>query len=102
MRPAPSHIYTVSGVPREDEILPGEDCRAGGISILRDYVWPKRALRPNRVTVRFESEPGRQPQADWGEQRTVIAGAGVTVPRPANADRNAPPGVEVFEEAKLV
>jgi transposase len=31
---------------------------AGGISILRDYVRPKRALRPSRATVRFETEPG--------------------------------------------
>ena len=52
---------------------------AGGISILRDYVRPKRALRPSRATVRFETEPGRQLQTDWGEQRTVIAGQAVTV-----------------------
>jgi transposase len=52
---------------------------AGGISTLRDYVRPKRALRPSRVTVRFETEPGRQLQTDWGEQRTVIAGQPVTV-----------------------
>jgi len=45
-----------------------------GISILRDYVCPKRALRPSRVTVRFETGPGRQLQTDWGVQRTVIAG----------------------------
>lgn len=51
----------------------------GGISILRDYVRPKRALRPSRATVRFETEPGRQLQTDWGEQRTVIAGQAVTV-----------------------
>jgi transposase len=52
---------------------------AGGISILRDYVRPKRALRPSRVTVRFETEPGRQLQTDWGVQRTVIAGQDVAV-----------------------
>jgi transposase len=46
----------------------------GGISILRDYVRPKRALRKSRATVRFETAPGRQLQSDWGEQRTVIAG----------------------------
>jgi transposase len=51
----------------------------GGISILREYVRPKRALRPSRVTVRFETEPGRQLQTDWGEQPTVIAGQAVTV-----------------------
>jgi transposase len=32
----------------------------GGVSILRDYVRPKRALRAgSRATVRFETEPGR-------------------------------------------
>ena len=30
----------------------------GGISILRDYIRPKRALRPGRATVRFEAAPG--------------------------------------------
>jgi hypothetical protein len=52
---------------------------AGGISILRDYVRPKRTVRPSRATVRFETEPGRQLQTDWGEQPTVIAGQAVTV-----------------------
>lgn len=51
----------------------------GGISILRDYVRPKRTLRPSRATVRFETEPGRQLQTDWGVQPTVIAGEPVTV-----------------------
>jgi transposase len=46
----------------------------GKISIVRDYMRPKRALRPGRVTVRFETEPGRQMQSDWGEIRTAIAG----------------------------
>jgi transposase len=44
---------------------------AGKLSILRDYIRPKRALRPGRVTVRFETEPGRQVQSDWGEIRTM-------------------------------
>jgi hypothetical protein len=51
----------------------------GGVSIIRDYVRPKRALRPSRATVRFETEPGRQLQTDWAVQRTVIAGAPVDV-----------------------
>ena len=42
---------------------------AGGISILRDYLRPKRGLRPGRATVRFETEPGRQLQSDWATQR---------------------------------
>ena len=52
---------------------------AGGISILRDYLHPKRALRPGRATVRFETEPGRQLQSDWATQRTVIAGQATAV-----------------------
>jgi transposase len=47
---------------------------AGRISILRDYIRPKRALRPGRATVRFETEPGRQLQSDWGQVRTLIGG----------------------------
>ena len=51
----------------------------GGISILRDYVRPKRSVRPGRATVRFETEPGRQLQTDWGVQSTVLAGQAVVV-----------------------
>ena len=47
---------------------------AGRISILRDYIRPKRALRPGRATVRFETEPGRQLQSDWGQVRTRVGG----------------------------
>ena len=46
----------------------------GGISILRDYIRPKRALRPGRATVRFETAPGQQLQSDWGAIETVIGG----------------------------
>lgn len=52
---------------------------SGGVSILRDYIRPKRALRSSRATVRFETEPGRQLQTDWATQRTVIAGQEVDV-----------------------
>ena len=51
----------------------------GSVSVLRDYIRPKRALRPSRATVRFETEPGRQLQADWATQRTVVAGQEVDV-----------------------
>jgi transposase len=51
----------------------------GGVSIIRDYLQPKRPLRPGRATVRFETEPGRQLQTDWAVQPTVIAGQPVTV-----------------------
>lgn len=46
----------------------------GGISILRAYITPKRALRPSRATVRFETDPGQQLQSDWGELITTLAG----------------------------
>lgn len=46
----------------------------GGRTILRQYIQPKRALRPGRATVRFETEPGKQLQSDWGEVVVEIAG----------------------------
>jgi transposase len=46
----------------------------GGYTILRQYVQPKRALRPGKATVRFETKPGQQMQTDWGELETKIAG----------------------------
>ena len=46
----------------------------GGLTVLRDYIRPKRALRAGRATVRFETEPGRQLQSDWGEIITSLAG----------------------------
>jgi transposase len=46
----------------------------GGISILRDYIHPKRVLRRGRSTVRFETSPGRQMQADWGQILTTVGG----------------------------
>lgn len=47
---------------------------AGGLSQLKRYVAPKRLLRPSKVTVRFETEPGRQLQSDWGEVVMPVAG----------------------------
>jgi len=47
---------------------------AGGVSILRDYIRPKRVLRKSRATVRFETPAARQMQADWGEIVTTVAG----------------------------
>ena len=46
----------------------------GGSTMLRLYVQPKRALRPGRATVRFETEPGKQLQNDWGEIVVPIGG----------------------------
>jgi transposase len=46
----------------------------GGYSILLEYIQPKRVLRPSQATVRFETEPGKQLQSDWGEVVMEIAG----------------------------
>lgn len=46
----------------------------GSATILREYVQPKRGLRPGRATVRFETKPGEQMQSDWGEVVVEIAG----------------------------
>jgi transposase len=51
----------------------------GRPTIVRAYIQPKRALRPGRATVRFETEPGQQLQSDWSEIMTEIAGALVKV-----------------------
>jgi transposase len=47
---------------------------AGGYTVVRDYIQPKRALRPSRATVRFETKPGEQLQHDWGELWTQLGG----------------------------
>jgi len=47
---------------------------AGGSTIVRDYIQPKRALRPSRATVRFETAPGAQLQNDWGNVQTMVGG----------------------------
>jgi transposase len=47
---------------------------SGGYTMLRQYIAPKRALRPGKATVRFETEAGQQLQSDWGEQETMMAG----------------------------
>jgi len=47
---------------------------AGGMTIVRQYISPKRALRSGRATVRFETRPGQQLQSDWGEVWVEIAG----------------------------
>ncbi len=51
----------------------------GRLSILRDDIRPKRARRPGRATVRFETAPGPQRQSDWGEIETVIGGQATVV-----------------------
>lgn len=51
----------------------------GKLTILRDYIQPKRALRAGRATVRFETKPGQQLQSDWAEIVTLVAGEQVRV-----------------------
>lgn len=51
----------------------------GQITLVREYITPKRALRPSKATVRFETAPGRQLQSDWGSVVTVVAGEEVGV-----------------------
>jgi transposase len=51
-----------------------EEGYEGGLTILREYMAPKRALRSSRATVRFETVPGQQLQSDWGETKTEISG----------------------------
>ena len=47
---------------------------AGGYTVVREYLQPKRALRPSKATVRFETPPGEQLQHDWGELWTEVGG----------------------------
>jgi transposase len=51
----------------------------GSLTILREYIEPKRALRPGRATVRFETQPGQQLQSDWGQVSVDIAGQATKV-----------------------
>jgi transposase len=52
---------------------------AGKSRVLRDYIQPKRVLRPSKATVRFETEAGEQLQHDWGELFTEVAGERVKI-----------------------
>ena len=47
---------------------------AGGLTILRDYVRPFKRDLTRRVSERFETEPGRQAQIDWGECGSIEVG----------------------------
>jgi transposase len=51
----------------------------GQLTVLREYIGPKRVLRAGKTTVRFETAAGQQLQSDWGEQLTQIAGEAVKV-----------------------
>jgi transposase len=73
-------VWNAVVILREIEALGYE----GGITIVREYIAPKRALRAGKATVRFETPPGRQLQSDWGEIKTLIAGQAVKVDFIAN------------------
>lgn len=47
---------------------------AGGLTILRDYVRPLKRNLTRRVSERFETDPGRQAQIDWGECGSITVG----------------------------
>ena len=56
-------------------VIPGEiqvKGFTGEYTILREYIQPKRALRSEKATVRFETEPDEQLQTNWGEIVTEI------------------------------
>lgn len=46
----------------------------GGMTILRDYIHPRRTLRESKATTRYETNPGQQLQHDWGELHVEVAG----------------------------
>ena len=57
----------------------------GAVTILRDYIRPKRPLRQSRATVRFETAPGKQMQNDWGQIETIVDGVATKVHFSVNA-----------------
>jgi transposase len=46
----------------------------GKYTVVSEWLKPRRPVRESRATVRFETEPGRQLQSDWGEIWTTVAG----------------------------
>ena len=69
-------VWNANVILREIQV----DGYTGGYTVLRQYIQPKRtAERPSRATVRFETEPGKQLQSDWGELVTEIGGKAVRV-----------------------
>src|SRR2546427_6812749 len=56
--------HVTNAAVRFDEIR--ERGYAGGRSILWEFLHPLRELVADRVTVRFETAPGKQGQVDWG------------------------------------
>ena len=44
----------------------------GGITILKEYMHDIKEQHVRRLVDRFETEPGRQSQMDWGECGTIV------------------------------
>jgi transposase len=63
-------VWNAKVILREIQV----DGYEGGYTILREYLAPKRVLRPGRATVRFETPPGQQLQTDWGAIEVELAG----------------------------
>lgn len=63
-------VWNAKVILREIQV----DGYRGGYTMLRQYIQPKREQRPERATVRFETQPGEQLQSDWGEVVVEIAG----------------------------
>jgi transposase len=51
----------------------------GGITILREYIQPRRSMRASKATVRFETEAGEQLQTDWGQIITEVGGQALKI-----------------------
>jgi len=64
-------VWNAQVILREIQVLG----YTGGITVLKNYIHPKRVMRSSRATVRFETPPGRQLQSDWGEiVRPIVVG----------------------------
>jgi len=46
----------------------------GGITILKDFVHPFRVRRQPEAVMRYETKPGEQAQADWGQVNYIENG----------------------------
>jgi transposase len=51
----------------------------GGYTAVREAVQPLRNELIAKASVRFETEPGKQAQVDWGSKSTIIAGQSVVL-----------------------
>ena len=63
---------------RRKQVESGEWCESRE-PILRDYVAGIKARHVQRVVDRFETEPGRQAQVDWGSTRVWIGARALRV-----------------------